>query len=324
MAGGDDMTKSKPKTILMRVDEYLSLRRQLGYKLVREGYLLREFGRYVDESSHRGPITAELVLRWVRSPEKATQNYLAQRFLVVRRFVRHLALVDPRTEVPADDYLKLRRVQPHIYTKQQISDLLATAAALSPSGGLRPQSYCTLFGLLASTGMRVGEAIRLQREEVDLKEGILRITDSKFSKSRLVPVHRSTLEVLRRYAAFRDGYHPSGKSTAFLLSESGVPLHYDTVHGTFVQIRDRLGWKRSVDGRAPRIHDLRHSFACHRLLEWYREDVDVEHAILALSTYLGHTAVACTYWYLTGVPELLAIGAARFQQFADSKRGGGS
>jgi integrase len=260
----------------------------------------------------------------VRLPGKAAQNYLAQRLLVVRRFVRHLALEDPRTEIPSDDYLKLRRVQPHIYTKQQISDLLAAAAALSPSGGLRPQSYYTLFGLLASTGMRVGEAIRLQRDEVNLKEGILRITDSKFSKSRVVPVHDSTLKVLRRYAAFRDRYCAPGKSAAFLLSESGDPLHYDTVNRTFVQIRNRLGWKRTADGRAPRIHDLRHSFACHRLLEWYREDVDVEHAILALSTYLGHSAVACTYWYLTGVPELLAIGAARFQQFARGKQGGGS
>lgn len=318
------MSKLKPKTMLMRVDEYLAFRRQLGYKLVREGYLLREFGRYVDEVGYRGRVTSKLVLRWVRLPENATTNYLAQRSLVVRHLIRHLALEDPRVEIPSDDQLKLRRVQPHIYTKQQIRDLLAAAAALSPIGGLRPKTYHTLFGLLASTGMRVGEAIRLQRDEVDLKDGILKITNSKFSKSRFVPVHNSTLEVLRRYAAFRDRYHPSTKSTAFLISESGGSLPYDTVNSTFVQIRDRLGWKRSGDGRAPRIHDLRHSFACHRLLEWYREDVDVEHAILALATYLGHTAVACTYWYLTGVPELLAIGAARFQQFANARRGGRS
>ena len=318
------MSKSKPKTMLMRVDEYLGFRRQLGYKLVREGYLLREFGRYVDETGHHGAVTTELVLRWVRLPGKAKANYLAQRLLVVRRLIRHLALEEPEVEIPSDDSLKLRRVQPHIYTKQQIHDLLAAAAALSPIGGLRPQTYHTLFGLLASTGMRVGEAIRLQREEVDLTEGILRITNTKFSKSRFVPVHNSTLEALRRYATSRDQYHPSRKSTAFLLSESGRSLPYDTVNSTFVQIRDRLGWKASSGGRAPRVHDLRHTFACHRLLEWYRENVDVEHAILALSTYMGHTAVACTYWYLTGVPELLAIGAARFQQFAGDRRGGRS
>ena len=148
------MSKPKPKTMLMRVDEYLAFRRQLGYKLVREGYLLREFGRYVDETGHQGAVTAELVLGWVRLPGKAKANYLAQRLLVVRRLIRHLALEDPEVEIPSDDNLKLRRVQPYIYTKQQIHDLLTAAAALSPIGGLRPQTYHTLFGLLACTGMR--------------------------------------------------------------------------------------------------------------------------------------------------------------------------
>ena len=195
---------TKPKTMLIHAEEYLAFRRQLGYKLVRQGYLLREFGRYADESGHKGPITTELALRWVRLPRNATQNYLAQRLGVVCRLARHRALVDRGTEIPADDILKLRRIQPHIYTKQQIADLMAAAAALSPVGGLRPQTYHALFGLLASTGMRVGEAIRLHRDEVDLKEGILRITNTKFSKSRLVPVHASTLKALRRYAAFRE------------------------------------------------------------------------------------------------------------------------
>ena len=238
------MTNSNPKSMSLHADEYLALRRQLGGKLVREGYLLREFARYVDESGHRGPITSDLVMRWVRRPTKAAPNYLAQRLLVVRRFVRHLALEDPRTEIPAEHDLKLRRISPHIYTKQQICDLLAAAAALSPSGGLRPQTYRTLFGLLASTGMRVGEAIRLQRDNVDLESGVLRIANSKPSRSRLVPVHDSVLQTLRQYAAFRDRYHSDGNATAFLLSESGNQLHYDTVHGTFAQIRDRLGWKR--------------------------------------------------------------------------------
>ena len=312
----------KSKKMLTQAEEFLAFRQQLGYKLLREGYLLREFGRYADNSGHKGPITNELVLRWVRRPKKAMPNYLAQRLLVVSRLARHLALTDPRTEIPVDEGLKLRRVQPYIYTKQQIVDLLAASAALSPTGGLRPQTYRVLFGLLASTGMRVGEAIRLQCKDVDLNQGILRINNTKFSKSRLVPIHQSTLNVLREYAAFRDRYRRSVKSTAFLLAESGAPLHYDTVNNTFVAIRKRLGWGPSCAGRSPRVHDLRHTFACHRLLEWYRDKVDVEHAILALSTYLGHTAVACTYWYLTGIPELLAICAARFQKFVHAKQGG--
>lgn len=312
---------TKPKTVLAQAEEFLAFRRQLGYKLDKEGYLLREFSRYADKSGHRGPITNELILRWVRKPKKATQNYLAQRLLVVGRLARHLALQDPRTEIPTDEGLKLRRIQPHIYTTQQIADLLAAAGALSPTGGLRPQTYRVLFGLLASTGMRVGEAIRLQRQDVDLQQGILRINNTKFSKSRLVPVHASTLKVLREYAAFRDHYRPSQTSTSFLLGESGSPLHYDTVNGTFCALRKCLEWGPSASGRPPRVHDLRHTFACHRLLEWYRAKVDVDHAILALSTYLGHTAVACTYWYLTGIPELMAICAERFQKFIQAKQG---
>lgn len=312
---------TKPTTMLTRAEQFLAFRRQLGYKLVADGYLLRAFGRYADESGHRGHITNELALRWVRLPRDAAANYLAQRFLVVRRLACHLALVDSKTEIPSDDGLRLRRVQPHIYTERQIAELMATAAGLSPVHGLRPQTYSTLFGLLVSTGMRVGEAIRLQRDEVDLKQGVLRVSNTKFGKSRLVPVHDSTREALHRYAAFRDQYHPAGGSRAFFLSEYDAPLNYDRVQKTFAQIRWRLGWSCSFGRRAPRIHDLRHTFACHRLLQWYRQGVDVEHAVHSLSTYLGHTSLACTYWYLTGIPELLALCAARFQQFALFERG---
>jgi integrase len=222
MAGGDPMTK--PTTMLELAEEFLAFRRQLGYDLVAEGYLLREFGRFADASGHQGPITNDLVLRWVRSPPNATTNYLAQRFLVVRRLACYRALVDPQTEIPVDDRLKLRRVQPHIFTERQIAELMAAAAALSPAQGLRPQTYFTLFGLLVSTGLRVGEALRLERDTVDLTQGMLRISNTKFGKSRLVPVHDSTRRALHRYAAFRDQRHPRGETRAFFLSEGGTPL----------------------------------------------------------------------------------------------------
>ena len=211
---------TKPQTMLMQAEEFLAFRQQLGYKLVREGYLLLEFGRYADKSGHKGPITSELALRWVRLPQNGAQNYLAQRLNVVSRLARHQALTDRKTEIPTNDNLKLRRVQPYIYSKQQITNLLAAAAQLSPVNGLRPRTYRTLFGLLASTGIRVGEAIRLQNDQVNLKQGVLQITNTKFSKSRLVPVHKSTLNALRQYAAFRNQYRSSRKSTAFLLAES--------------------------------------------------------------------------------------------------------
>jgi integrase len=315
---------TRPTTMLELAEEFLAFRRRLGYELVAEGYLLREFGRFADASHHQGPITNDLVLRWVRSPPNATTNYLTQRFLVVRRLARYRALFDPRTEIPADEGLKLRRVQPHIFTERQMAELMTAAVALPPAQGLRPQTYSTLFGLLVSTGLRVGEALRLERDEADLTQGVLRVSNTKFGKSRMVPVHDSTRKALHRYAAFRDQRYPTAATRAFFLSENGTPLNYDRVQKTFVQLRQRLGWSCSPGRRAPRIHDLRRTFACHRLLQWYREGIDVGQAILALSTYLGHTTVACTYWYLTGTPELLGACAARFQQFAGSPRGGAS
>ena len=309
------------ETMLCRVEDYLKLRRQLGYRLLRQGYLLLEFGRYADGVGHRGPITNDLALRWVRLPSKATLNYLANRLHVVRRFARHLAIEDPSTEIPTDHSLRLRRISPHIYSSQQVSELMNSAAELSPTGGLRPQTYRTLFGLLISTGIRVGEAIRLHRDDVDLKEGVLKIIGSK-SKSRLVPVHPSTREALCRYAKFRDRYYPSSKSKSFFLAESGLTLKYDAVNDAFTKIRRDLKWPLTNSGRAIRIHDLRHTFACQRLLNWHRDGVDLDHAAYALSTYLGHVTVASTYWYLTGTPELLSICANRFQQFAETGQGG--
>lgn len=306
----------KAKTMLARADEFLAFRRNLGYKLVAEGYLLREFGRFADESGHRGPITKELVLRWVRRPRSGTSNYLAQRFLVIRRLAYYLALSDPKTEIPPDDGFKLRRVRPHIYTEREIADLMMAGAELAPKGGLRPQTYCTFFGVLACTGLRVGEAIRLGKDDVDLERGILRISKTKFGKSRLVPIHASTRTTLRRYSMFRDQHHPIVAAKTFFLAESGTSLSYDSVCRTFIQIRSRLGWKGTPCKRTPRIHDLRHTFATQRLLRWYQDGVDVEHAIHSLSTYLGHSTLACTYWYLTGIPELLAICADRFQKYS--------
>ena len=311
---------SNDKTMLSKVENYLKLQRQLGYRLHRQGYLLLEFGRYVDGAGHCGPITNEIVLRWVRLPTNGTQNYLANRLHVVRRLTRYLAIDEPETEIPSDDSLRLRRIAPHIYSQQQISDLMTSAAELSPAGGLRPQTYYALFGLLACTGIRVGEAIRLIQEDVDIEEGVLRIIDSK-SKSRLVPVHSSTREALCRYAKFRDHYCPLNKSTSFFQAESGLALKYDAVHDAFTKIRKDLKWPLSNSGRMIRIHDLRHTFACQRLLQWHSNGVDMENAAYSLSTYLGHATVASTYWYLTGTPELLGMCATRFQQFAETEQG---
>jgi integrase len=198
--------------------------------------------------------------------------------------------------------------------------LLRAAAALSPLGGLRPRTYVALFGLLACTGLRVSEALRLAWADVDLATRVLTIRETKFHKTRLVPLHPSACRALRRYAAHRDRVHPRPVHPRFFLSQAGTPLAYSTVRTTFRHLRQALGWC-GAGGRPPRIHDLRHAFVCHRLQRWHQDGADVEQHLVALSTYLGHAKVSDTYWYLTGTPGLLGATAARFEHFVQRGEG---
>jgi len=206
-----------------------------------------------------------------------------------------------------------RRIDPHIYSPKEVAALLSAAGNLAPAGGLRPQTYITLLGLLASTGLRISEALRLTRSDVDLNTGILTITKTKFHKSRLVPLHPSTTKALKQYVERRDRLYPLAQARTFFLSDLGIPLKYGAVRDTFRELRRRLGWRGDSGRRAPRIHDIRHTFACRRLLTWYEEGADVNQRLPALSTYLGHVRVSCTYWYLTAVPDLMAIASSRFE-----------
>jgi integrase len=301
--------------------EYLVYRRKLGFQLRTEGRQLLVFARWADRSGHRGPLTIDLALRWARLPQKATPLYWARRLEVVRCFARYLAILDPRTQIPPARLLgpAHRRNTPYIYTAGQIRQLLSRAGTLSPRNGLRPRTYKTLLGLLACTGLRISEALKLGRDDVDLAQGLLRIRPSKFCPGRTLPLHPTTVAALRRYVCFRDRYHPVISSMAFFLSERGRTLVYSTVRIAFRRMCDRLGWSAAPGKRDPRIHDLRHGFACHNLLRWIRHGRDVEHAILTLSNYLGHRKVTDTYWYLTAIPELLAIAGQRFEQSVASE-----
>jgi integrase len=218
--------------------------------------------------------------------------------------------------------VKYRRRTPHIYSDEELGALLAAARRLRPSTGLTPHTYATLFGLLACTGLRVSEALRLTRDDVDWGRGLLAVRQTKFRKSRLVPLHPSTLGVLREYADRRDRFHPCPTADAFFLTRRGTRVPLSSVQVTFWKLRKRLSWATGRGPGKPRIHDLRHTFACRRLQRWYEEGVDVDHVITALSTYLGHTSVRDTYWYLTGTPELLRLATARFERFAASASGG--
>jgi integrase len=235
-----------------------------------------------------------------------------------------MAPLESATQIPPEGLLgpSLRRKEPHIYSDEELVALLHAAMALSPLEGLRRHTYATLFGLLASTGLRISEALHLTHPEVDLTKGILLVSKGKFRQERLVPLHITTTQAMREYAQHRDHYHRNPASLTFFLSERGTPVKYITACSTFAKLRRRLGWRSGPSGRPPRIHDLRHTFAVRRLLQWYQEGADVDCNIAALSTYLGHVKVSSTYWYLTAVPELLAVAAARFEHFARDEQGG--
>lgn len=299
--------------------EYLSFRRGLGYEMRVEGDQLLRFAAFADGTGHRGPLTIDLALRWASGLSRSNNpRNGARRLDIVRRFARHLALSDRSTEVPPQGLLGpiYRRKPPHIYTPAEIRALMREAGRITSLTGLRPHTYRTILGLLASTGLRISEVLRLTREDVDFREGLLTVRLSKFRKSRLVPLHPSAVRALRRYALTRDAHHPRSVNPAFFLTERGTAQKYHKTLMMFTALRRKLGWTRGGTGCWPRLHDFRHTFAVRRLLAWHRSGAEVENRIVSLSTYLGHTNVEDTYWYLSATPELMGALGARFEGFA--------
>ena len=308
------------QSIIEQVQEYLKFRRSCGYQLEAPGKELMLFARYAVLTGHKGLLTTELTVRWAKLPQDADPRYWATRYDIVRRFAEYRFLFDPATEIPPKDLLgpSKQRLSPHIYSDEEIAALLQAASQLTPTDGLHPRTYVTLFGLLVSTGLRISEALNLSRKDADLNTGVLTIKETKFRKSRLVPVHASTLYVLRHYSKLRDSCHPGTRSKTFFLAEKGTSLNYRGVLYVFLKLRRKLGWQEA--DKKPRIHDFRHTFAVRRLLKWYKEGANLDQKILALCTYLGHVQVTDTYWYLSAVPELLAIVSDKFENFGTKER----
>ena len=300
-----------------QVDEYLALRRGLGFELKSPSWLLRDFARHADRIGHCSPMTIDLAVRWALSSRSTDPAQATRRLSVVRQFARHRAVLDPATEIPPAGLLGhvLRRKQPHIYSGTEVAALLGQAGVLLPRCGLRPKTYVAFFSLLVCTGLRLSEACRLTLSDVDLAEGVLTVREGKFRKSRLVPFHPSAMQALTQYAAHRKECCAVGLAGNFFRTDRSATLTPAAVKKTFSRIRQRLGWTADGRARRPRIHDLRHTFAVRRLLRWYEEGADVDRKILALSTYLGHAKVTDTYWYLSAVPELMAVTSRRFEEF---------
>lgn len=318
MAGGTTMNEQVSMETL--AEEYLTFRRSQGFLMKIEGQLLLNFARYADQHHHSGPLSIELATRWARLPEKGSALYWAKRLDIVRGFSRYRSLFDSATEVPSVGLLgpSFRRTTPYIYSDEQICELLKATSQMRPRAGLRPKTYATLFGLLASTGMRVSEALKLTRMDVDFEQGVIRISSTKFYKSRLVPLHPSATSALKIYSDLRDAYHPKRKSDAFFVGEKGTGLKEEALVSRFQRLRSML-WKWEEGQRPPRVYDLRHTFVCRRILQWYTEGVDVTKHMLALSTYLGHSEVKYTYWYLTGTPQLMALISDKFEHFMNAR-----
>jgi integrase len=310
---------TQPRTMLLLAEEYLSERRRLGFDLTISGAQVMAFARFVDEIGHTGPITTRVVLDWVKGKARhAKQRSWARRLETLRPFAKYLERWDPATEFPRTAIFgpSHRRLAPHIYTEQEITNLLAAARRLPPGGTLRPATYEMIFGLIAATGLRISEALHLRFGDIDLARGFLTVRETKFCKSRHVPLHATVVAALNRYLRVRARYGSTAADTPLFLSPSGGALPRRTVHHVFQGLRAGLGWIARGGYGQVRIHDLRHSFICRRVQLWHAHGADIDNAMAALSTYVGHVKVSDTYWYLTGVPDLMAVAGKRFELFA--------
>jgi integrase len=289
------------------------------------GYALHSLVEHVRKVKHRGALTMDLMGAWARQARQGPGDNAtcARRLKMLRPFTRWLQHFEPATAVPEEPIFGAipGRMAPHIYRDEEIVALMDAAGRIGPPLGPRGAVMRTLFGLLACTGMRLSEALALTDADVDLKAGLLRIRQSKFSKSRLVPLHPSAVVALKGYRAERERYVASTPETPLFIGcrgkRLGQPFGDHQVDRIFGQLRQQLGWVNRGSHGVPRLHDLRHTFAVRRLLQWHAQGVDVHQRMLALSTYLGHAKVSNTYWYLSGVPELMHIVGQRFEQFVD-------
>jgi len=302
------------------LDGYLALRRSLGYKLGRPGQILGGFVSYL-EAAGAETITTAHALAWATEPAGADPTWWRVRLTAARGFARYLAPLVPGTEVPPPGLLPgplSRRAVPYLYSGAEVTALMTAAGVIRPP--LRAATYQTLIGLLAVTGMRVGEAISLDRADLDGGQGLLTIRSGKFGKSRQLPLHASVLQALAGYARVRDSACRRPATPAFFASVAGTRLIYSNVHFTFRQLTQAAGLRPRSAACRPRIHDLRHAFAVTTLARWHADGGDVAARLPLLSTWLGHANPAGTYWYLTGTPDLMALAAARLETTAREAR----
>lgn len=297
-------------TLGRHVEEYLALRRSFGFRLEREEQLLAQFVCYT-ETAGEEHLTSEVAIAWAKLPVTASPNHWAKRLGTVRRFAVYLATIDPATEVPPSGVFPTNRHRraPYLFSERDVERVLQVARELASP--LRAATHEALFGLLAVSGMRIGEAIGLACGDVDFESGVITIRHAKFDRTRLVPLHESTTAALSVYAEKRDGLCPKPLADVFFCTSVGTALSRCGVDKTFREITTALGLRTATT--RPRVHDLRHGFAVRTLVDWQRQGVRIDRHLATLSGYLGHVAPSDTYWYLSAVPELMTLAAERLE-----------
>lgn len=301
------------KSLTTSLHEYIKVRRSLGYQLNTTERNLKKFITYLKKKDCQY-ITVALALEWATLPKNVKRSTWSQRLSIIRLFAQYLIAEDPRTEVPSPYLLSERtnRSRPYIYSEKEIRQLLKACQSLS-SRGLRHHTYYTFFGLIAVTGCRINELISLNRDDLDTKNNWIIIRNSKCNKSRLLPLHPTTMRELKKYSKIRDQF-PVHDINAFFLSDRGTRITEWNARFAFIQISKQIGLRGPFDSNGPRIHDARHTFAVKTLLNWYRKGINVNQKIMLLSSYLGHKKPTDTYWYLTGTAELLAQATTRLEK----------
>lgn len=303
------------KALRQAVEDYLALRRSLGFKLRGHEPCLWKFVSFL-EKKRSARITTSLALQFATQPQHQQPAQWAARLRVVRGFARYRSGEDPGTEIPPLDLLPYRaqRARPYLYSAKEIRELLKASQNMRATCALKPWTYYCLFGLLATTGMRISEALNLQVKDVNGCEGIVTIRGTKFGKSRLIPLHPSTQKALSAYAQHRDCFFGKKPVSHFFVSSCGTRLDGGHVRRTFYHLSHQIGLRDVSASHGPRLHDFRHRFAVQTLLRWYRTGKDVERRLPVLSTYLGHAHVTDTYWYLTSTPELMGAAGKRMEE----------
>ncbi|MBF0199543.1 MAG: tyrosine-type recombinase/integrase [Planctomycetes bacterium] len=304
------------KTLREASTEYVKFRRAFGTKFYDQTLYLGHFVTFLEKEKAEF-ITTNHSLIWAQQPCHVLKSTWAKRLNIVRRFALWLYVFDSRTEIPPSRYFNVphQRKAPHIYTTQEIAQLMQEAMKLSSRLGLLPLTITTIIGTLASTGLRPGEVVALNLADVNLIDYILTVRDTKFGKSRFVPISNSTARALGEYAILRDTRCRKRECDSFFISEKGTMIQSSNVRRIFAKISIKVGLRPNSKGdhnrKGPRLQDFRHSFVTKRLVEWYRQGIDVERELPKLSTYLGHLEVGLTYWYIEAIPELLQLATDR-------------